>query len=75
MKIWILMVWDCDDWEILGVLFNEEGVSARVNELFKESEDYTEIKVECWYKDDANEVNANFLGVNAYWRDDWLEGE
>lgn len=75
MKIWIVMVWDCDDWEILDVLFDDDAIAPRVTELFKEAESRTEIKVECWYKDPTNDVNGYFLDVDAYWRDDWLEGE
>lgn len=75
MKIWIVMVWDCDDWEILDVLFDSDAIAPRITELFKEEEGRTEIKVECWYKAPTNEVNGYFVDVDAYWRDDWLEGE
>lgn len=74
MNIWILMVWDCDDWEIMGVLFNADTVEPRVAELFGENEDYTEIKVECWYRD-ADDPDASFYEVETYWRDDYVKGE
>lgn len=75
MKIWILMVWDYDDWEILSVLFDEAIIASRVMKLFKESEYRTSIKVECWYKSDTNSTEATFLDDEVYWRDDCLTGE
>ena len=72
MNIWILMVWDCDDWEIMGVLFDAEAVEPRVAELFGENEGYTEIKVECWHRDDADSPDASFYVVETYWRDDYV---
>lgn len=75
MNIWILMVWDCDDWEVMGVLFEADAVEPRVAELFGENEDYTEIKVECWYRDYADDPDASFYEVETYWRDDYVKGE
>ena len=81
MNIWILMVWDCDDWEIMGVLFDADAVEPRVTELFGENEDYTEIKVECWYRDMStvpgvkDDIDASFYEVETYWRDDYVKGE
>lgn len=80
MKIWIVMVWDCDDWggdnqEILDVLFDSDVITSRITELFKEEKDREKIKIECWYKDPADNVGGCFLDVNTYWRDDWMKGE
>lgn len=75
MSIWILMVWDCDDWEVMGVLFEADAVEPRVAELFGENEDYTEIKVECWHRDYADDPDASFYEVETYWRDDYVKGE
>lgn len=75
MSIWILMVWDCDDWEIMSVLFDADAVEPRVAELFGENEDHTEIKVECWHRDDADSPDASFYEVETYWRDDYVKGE
>ena len=75
MSIWILMVWDCNDWEVMGVLFNADAVEPRVAELFGENEDYTEIKVECWHRDDTDDPDASFYEVETYWRDDYVKGE
>lgn len=74
MNIWILMVRDCDDWEIMGVLFNADAVEPWVAELFGENEDHTEIKVECWCRD-ADSSDASFYEVETYWRDDYVKGE
>lgn len=73
MNIWIMMVWVCDNWEILDVLFNDNIVTQRVIELFEAKEDRIKIRVECWYKDPINENGGYFLGADVYWRDDWLE--
>lgn len=81
MNIWILMVWDCDDWEIMDVLFDADAVEPRVAKLFGENEDYTEIKVECWYRDMSavpgvkDDIDASFYEVETYWRDDYVKGE
>ena len=73
MSVWILMVWDCDDWEVLDVLFDADAVEPRVAELFEENEDYTDIKVECWHRDDIDSPDASFYGIETYSRDGYVK--
>ena len=75
MSIWILMVYDYCEWEIMSVLFDADAVEPRVAELFGENEDHTEIKVECWHRDDIDSPDASFYGVETYVRDDYVKGE
>jgi hypothetical protein len=75
MSIWVVMVYDYCEWEIMDVLFDADAVEPLVAELFGESEDYTEIKVECWHRDDIDSPDASFYGVETYVRDDYVKGE
>lgn len=75
MDIWVVMVYDHCEWEIMDVLFNVEAIEPLVAELFGESEDYIEIKVECWHRDDVDSPDASFYGVELYARDDYVKGE
>lgn len=74
MSVWIVLGWEesYGNWEVLSVLFDAAAVEAKVKELFGENEDYTEIKVECWHRDDADSPDASFYDFELYWRDDYV---
>ena len=72
MSVWIILGWEesYGNWEVLSVLFDAAVVEAKVKELFRENEDYTEIKVECWHRDDADSPDASFYEVEDFYNDE-----
>jgi hypothetical protein len=50
MSIWIVLGQEesYDNWEVLGVLFDEAAVEVRVKEILTEYMHYNHVKVQCW---------------------------
>lgn len=70
MNIWILMVWDCEGWETIDVLFEAAAVESKIKEIFAEHTHYKRVRVEHWHRDDADSPDANFYDVEDFYNDD-----
>ena len=70
MDIWILLVQGCEGWETIDILFEMTAVKPKIKEIFAEHAYHKCVRIEHWYRDDANSHDANFCGVTDFFNDD-----
>lgn len=77
MNFWIILGRGTkyDNWEVLDVLFDAIAVEAKVKKIFTEYKYYTHVKAECWYRENANSLDAGFYETKTYLRYDYVKEE
>lgn len=72
MDIWVLSAWSADGSlmnEVVSLLFDEDLVQPKVEELFGEDETITTVKVERWYREEGTD-DASYYGYKMFYRDE-----
>lgn len=72
MDIWVLTAWDNANNlmnEVMSLLFDEDLVRPKVEELFGEDETITTVKVERWYREESTD-DASYYGYKMFYRDE-----
>ena len=61
IKNWLVLGWEesYGNWEVLSVLFAAAAIETKVKEIFTEYMRYTQVKVDCWHKDNMDDPDAS----------------
>lgn len=72
MTIWLVLGWEesYGNWEVLSVLFEAAAVETKVKEVFTEYTHYTQVKVECWHRDNIDDPDASYYETEYFYREE-----